>query len=49
MNILKDNLKQNCIPKSVFDMYVKEYRDFINQRRGLMANKIEHYCKNLWI
>ena len=47
METLKINLKQNCIPESVFNMTIENYSDFLKQRRVLMAKKIENYYKNL--
>ncbi len=44
---LNENMKQNCIPKSVFDMSIDDYHDFLDQRRELMAKKIENYYKCL--
>lgn len=47
METLKENMKQNCIPESVFNMSIESYHDFLDQRRKLMAEKIEKYYKNL--
>ena len=47
METLKINLKQNCIPESVFNMTIENYHDFLKERRVLMAKKIENYYKNL--
>ena len=47
LEVLKINMKQNCIPESVFTMSVEKYNDFLKERRELMAKKIEHYYKNL--
>ena len=46
MEILKTNMKQNCIPESVFDMSIESYHDFLKQRRKLIAKKIENYYKS---
>jgi len=47
LEVLKINMKQNCIPESVFNMSVEKYNDFLKERRELMAKKIERYYKNL--
>lgn len=47
INDLKNNLTQNCIPESVFDMNIDNYFDFLKERRTLMAKKIKNYYKNL--
>ncbi len=47
MDALEINMRQNCIPKSVFDMSVENYHDFLKERRKLMAKKIENYYKSL--
>lgn len=38
---------QNCIPKSIFDMDIESYPQFLEERRKLMAEKIEKYYKSL--
>lgn len=47
INDLKNNLAQNCIPESVFNMSIDNYFDFLKERRTLMAKKIKNYYKNL--
>ncbi len=47
MEELKNNLKSNCIPESIFEMTIDDYEDFLKQRRKLMAQKIEQYYKSL--
>lgn len=37
------NLRQHCIPPSIFDMEFEDYQDFLSQRRRLMAEKIRGY------
>lgn len=44
---LKDNLKMNCIPESVFSMDIDDFEEFLNQRRTLMARKIKDYYLSL--
>ncbi len=46
-NKLLDNLKENAIPEGVFEMEVDEYEKFLEERRLLMAKKIERYYKSL--
>ena len=40
---LLDNLRQNAIPESIFDLGIDDYRRFLLERRALMANKIRDY------
>lgn len=44
---LRQNLQENCIPKSIVDMDYSNYTDFLASRRKLMAKKIQNYYKNL--
>ena len=44
---LKDNLKENCIPYSIFEMELDDYPRFLEERRILMAKKIKSYFKSL--
>ena len=46
IEVLKTNMKQNCIPESIFDMSIESYHDFLKQRRKLIAKKIENYYKS---
>jgi len=41
------NLESNAIPKEVFEMDISHYEEFLDQRRKLMAQKIERYYKSL--
>ncbi len=41
------NLEQNCIPESIFEMTLDNYPQFLEERRKLMAQKIEKYYKAL--
>ena len=44
--ILRENLKENCIPENIVSMSVENYDEFLLERRKLMAKKIrEYYCK----
>ena len=47
LNNLDENMKQNCIPTSVYEMTIDDYPKFLNQRKKLMAEKIKNYYKNL--
>ena len=47
IEVLKENMKQNCIPESIFEMTVDDYFEFLNQRRVLMAKKIKEYYQSL--
>lgn len=44
---LRENLAQNCIPDSIFNMDIDNYFDFLVQRKKLMAKKIKDYYFNL--
>jgi hypothetical protein len=41
------NLESNAIPKEIFEMDISDYEEFLEQRRKLMAQKIEKYYKSL--
>ncbi len=47
MDSLRTNLEENCIPESIFDMTIDHYPEFLEQRRKLIARKIEKYYKSL--
>lgn len=47
LDLLKKNMEQNCIPESIFDMDIEKYPQFLEERRSLMAKKMEKYYKNL--
>jgi hypothetical protein len=44
---LKENLKMNCIPDTIFDMESDNYNIFLEERRKLMVEKIRHYYNRL--
>lgn len=44
---LSKNLKENCIPESVFSMTIENYQEFLMARRKLMAKKIKAYYYSL--
>lgn len=45
--LLLKNLEENAIPQEIFDMDIDQYEDFLEQRRKMMAAKIESYYKSL--
>ena len=45
--ILKSNLKLNCITEGFDNMTVEDFDEFLKQRRILMAKKIEEYYYSL--
>lgn len=47
MNQLKENMKANCIPESIFNMTIDHYEEFLTQRRKLMSSKIKEYYFSL--
>jgi len=46
-DMLKENMKANCIPESVFELEGDKYEEFLLQRRELIAEKIKNYYKSL--
>ena len=44
---LEENLRENCIPPSIFDMNLEDYPKFLEERQILMAKKIKGYFKQL--
>lgn len=44
---LLENMAVNCVPETVFDMDEKDYHNFLDQRRKLMAKKIRKYYEML--
>jgi hypothetical protein len=44
---LKENLKMNCIPDTIFDKESDNYNIFLEERRKLMVEKIRHYYNRL--
>lgn len=44
---LLKNLKMNCVPEDIFDMDIKDYEDFLDNRRKLMARKIKDFYFSL--
>ena len=44
---LKNNLAVNCIPEEIKEMDYKNYLEFVEKRKELMAQKIKNYYNNL--
>ncbi len=44
---LMENLAMNCVPEDVFEMDHRDYSDFLEKRRVLMARKIRTYYESL--
>lgn len=44
---LLQNLNENCIPESIFNMTQENYHDFLVERRKLMSEKIKKYYQSL--
>ncbi len=42
-NLVIENLKQNAVPLSIFEMTMEDYQDSLIQRRKLMAEKMRKY------
>ena len=47
IDVLRENMKSNCIPFDITDMDYTNYFDFLNARRKMMAKKIKEYYYNL--
>lgn len=45
--MLLKNLKQNCIPKEIFEMKEDRYDEFLQKRQKLIAQKIKKYYEKL--
>ena len=41
------NLKDHCIPKTIFEMDIDNYEEFLKERRKMMAEKIKKYYLSL--
>ncbi|MDD2999746.1 MAG: hypothetical protein PHV05_11845, partial [Candidatus Riflebacteria bacterium] len=41
------NLEINCIPPNIHELTIEHYNDFLETRRKLMAQKIQHYYQSL--
>ena len=47
LEVLKQNLKENCIPEDVVNMDYNRYEEFLVARRQMMAKKIKDYYYSL--
>jgi len=47
LNLLKKNLRMNCIPHNIFNMDFENYEDFLGERRILISKKIQRYYFSL--
>ena len=47
IDVLKENLRINCIPENIISMDADKYEDFLLERRKLMAKKIQAYYHTL--
>ena len=47
IEILKENLRVNCIPENIAEMDASHYEDFLKERRKLMAKKIKEFYYSL--
>ena len=44
---LMESFEQNCIPQDFINYTINDYKQFLEQRRILMAQKIKDYYFNL--
>jgi hypothetical protein len=47
VDMLNENLKENCLPNDIIRMTADDYETFLLERRKLMANKIREYYYSL--
>ncbi len=47
LDLLYNNLKQNAVPETIFEMTMEDYQEFLLQRRAKMAKKMEEYYKTI--
>jgi len=47
LNLLYENLKQNAIPDTIFEMTTEDYQEFLMQRRVKMAKKMRDYYEKI--
>ncbi|MFQ6678835.1 MAG: hypothetical protein ACE5D0_11070 [Fidelibacterota bacterium] len=47
LNLLYDNLKQNAVPDTIFEMTMEDYQEFLQQRRVKMAKKMREYYEKI--
>ena len=46
-DLILENLKQNAVPKNIFEMTMDDYQEFLAQRRKLMAQKMRIYYESI--
>jgi hypothetical protein len=44
---LRENFRMNCIPQGMESRELEHYEEFLEERRGLMANRIRDYYRSL--
>ena len=44
---MRDNLRMHCIPDSMLDGEIKDFNDFLEERRKLMALKVKAWFEIL--
>ncbi len=47
INVLRENLRINCISEDIISMYIDNYEDSLLERRKLVARKIQTYYNTL--
>lgn len=47
LKVLYENLKQNAVPETIFEMATEDYQDFLLQRRKIMAEKMRKYYETI--
>lgn len=45
--VLEQNLRDNDIPESIFDLEIEQYHDFLEERRKLIAQRLKGYYWSL--
>lgn len=46
-NDLKNNLAENCVPEEFVNMDIRNYKEFLEKRRVLMAGFIHRFYNSL--
>jgi hypothetical protein len=47
LEVMKANLQMNCLPETLLEGRVPDYKDFLEERRQLMAQKIKRWFEKL--
>ena len=47
LSLLYNNLKQNAVPETIFEMTMEDYQAFLLQRRVKMAEKMRKYYEKI--